>query len=176
MLNEIIVGVKNALICEFGEGDFDIFTESPDGGSSSPSSGGGKSTVKPCLFVTSRIPRSGSVRERRFSNRQLLGNRYIKTAGLCIEHRPAAVRVNPSAKSLPGNLQEDNNAVLERLFVCLEYIRLKDGSLVRGENMQGEYDGNVLNFFVSYDVFVYLSTEAEENPMLMEALEINNHY
>jgi hypothetical protein len=39
--------------------------------------------------------------------------------------------------------------------------------------MQGEYDENVLNFFVSYDTFVYV-TEGETD--LMGTLEHNNFY
>jgi hypothetical protein len=188
MVNEIISGVKSALVAEFGEDDYDILTEAPAGQTRCDGE------VKPCLFVTNRIPRGGSVRERRFSNRQLLGNRYLRTAGLCVEYRSAAVRLNPSPKGsrgasqtagspcraegkgrpprLPG-VQSENNAVLERLFLCLEYITLEDGTVVRGESMQGEYDENTLNFFVSYDVFVYI-TEGKTD--LMGTLEYNNNY
>ena len=42
-------------------------------------------------------------------------------------------------------------------------------STVRGNTMQGEYVDDVLNFFVSYDFFVY----HEEEKQLMEKLIIN---
>jgi hypothetical protein len=169
MVNEIIFGVQKKLIEEFGADNYDICTENPGGNTRS----GGE--VKPCLFVTNRIPRSGSVRERRFTNRQLLGNRYMRTVGLCIEYRPTAVRVSPAACSKPGAIQEECAAVLERLFICLEYIEI-NGGLLRGDNMQGEYSSdkeNVLNFFISYDVFV---EQVETKSETMGALRLSSKF
>jgi hypothetical protein len=79
-----------------------------------------------------------------------------------------------------GNWQD----ILERLFLCLEYVSLappaakavppsERGALVRGNSMQGEYVDDVLNFFVSYDVFVYYGEEEKEK---MEKLTMREEF
>ncbi|MCL1831726.1 MAG: hypothetical protein FWG45_02295 [Oscillospiraceae bacterium] len=164
--NTIIAGVRSALVLEFGEDVYDILTERPNGAVSDKSAGG---EVKSCLFVTNRIPRAGNVKERLFSSRQLLGNRYVRSVGLCVEYRPACVRVNPSAKVRTEALQKEFADVVDRLFTCLEYIEVGEGGdVLRGQSMQGEYVDDVLNFYVSYDVFVEYGFG---EPELMESLE-----
>ncbi|MCL1880845.1 MAG: hypothetical protein FWF76_01550 [Oscillospiraceae bacterium] len=170
MVSEIITGVQTALISEFGEGDYEVLTERSDGRSGGRFGSAGE--VKPLLFVTSRIPQSGSVRERRFSNVPLLGNRYLRTVGLCVEYVPANVRRQPASGAL-GDIQLECADVLERLFTCLEYIFVSVGEPLRGYSMQGEYSDKGLSFFVSYDIFV---ERVEDVPETMGHLHHNRNF
>ncbi|MDR0197984.1 MAG: hypothetical protein LBI36_07200 [Oscillospiraceae bacterium] len=136
MINEIISGVCEALSEEFG---FPVHTEKSAQGAQ-----------KPCFFVTCKNPRSGSVKDRYFVSRQLLGDRYLNSAGLCVEFFPSA----------PLLARGEYGEVLDRLFLCLEYIPFM-GGVLRGQGMQGEYAEDMLNFFVNYDVFVCRGEEKD---------------
>jgi len=136
LINDIISGVCKKLTGEFG---YSVYTENVP-----------QSAEKPCFVVTCKNPKSGSVKDRYFTEKQLLGNRYIRSAGLCVEFFPAS-----------ADKREECAAVLSRLFACLEYIGF-GGGVIRGNGMQGEFSEDMLNFFVSYDVFVYRDEESTE--------------
>ncbi|MDR0222620.1 MAG: hypothetical protein LBI38_03665 [Oscillospiraceae bacterium] len=148
MINEVISGVCGALSEEFGDA-FPVYTEKAVQGA-----------VKPCFFVACKNPKSGSVKDRYFISRQLLGNRYLKRVGLCVEFFPAA-----------DDVRGECGEVLDRLFLCLEYIPFMGGTL-RGRGMQGEYAEDMLNFFVNYDAFVYLGEEKD----VMEKITVEEEF
>jgi len=143
MINAVISGVCAALVREFGCA---VYTEDAVQGGE-----------KPCFVVTCKNPKSGSVKDRYFTERQLIGRRYLLSAGLCVEYYPAA-----------SDKREECADVLDKLFSCLEYIGYGDG-VIRGGGMQGEFSEDMMNFFVSYDVFVVREEECE----IMESITIN---
>jgi hypothetical protein len=134
----MILGVCERLREEFGE-TVKIYTDNSVRKTGALDS---KSSLRePNFYVNCKIPRTGKIKDRHFTSTQMLGNRYLRSAGLCIECR----------------WFDDWQAVLDRLFLCLEYINIGNNSVVRGSSMQGEYADDkeaVLNFFVNYDVFV----------------------
>jgi hypothetical protein len=153
VVNEIIAGVCKKLVEEFGE-NCKIYTEN-----SARKIGVLDSNAplrEPNFYVSCKSPVSRRVKDRHFTNTALLGNRYLRSAGLCVECR----------------WFEDWHEILERLFLCLEYIPLADDGVIAGSSMQGEYVDDVLNFFVSYDVFVYHQVEKTK----MEKLEKEQFY
>ena len=153
MVGEIIAGV-----CERLEREFEgvrIYTENSKRKTGRLDS---KSPLRePNFYVSCRLPKTGKIRDRSFTCTQLLGNRYLRSAGLCVECR----------------WFEDWQEVLERLFICLEYITVGENAIIRGNSMQGEYTEDkedVLYFFVSYDVFVYHENESKDSKIKMEKL------
>jgi hypothetical protein len=90
------------------------------------------------------------------TNKQFFGKRYFRTNQFCIHYFPQS-----------SETQSERFAVLERLFRAMEYITV-DGDLTRGTEMKSEWNGDVLHFFVNYDMFVDL-VEDEDN--FMESLE-----
>ena len=93
----------------------------------------------PCFFVISSAPKKRIFR----------GRKYFRTNTFCIQYIPAA-----------EDIQTECNRVIERLFSCLEYIRM-DAALIRGKKMEPEVKDGVLYFFVNYDFFVYEKKETE---------------
>jgi len=91
------------------------------------------------------------------TNELFLNKRYLRTNQFCIQYFPSTDEANSEC-----------NAVLERLYGCLELITVTD-DLTRGSKMKGEVVDGVLNFFVNYDMFVY----KVESKDLMEDMEIN---
>lgn len=101
---------------------------------------------EPCFFVFCINP----------INRVFLGKRYFRQNQMCIQYFPAD----------EDQIQEECNAVAERLFDCLEYITVTE-DLVRGTKMNSEIVDGVLNFFVNYDFFV---RKVEQNDNVMEEI------
>ena len=101
--------------------------------------------TEPCFFVS-------CVNQ---SSRQFLGRRYIRENKLCIKYFPK----NKSRE------KEECNETAQRLFLCLELLTVED-DLIRGTKMKSEIIDGVLNFFVNYDMFVYL--QGEETPLMEE--------
>ena len=87
---------------------------------------------EPCFFISCLNPTS----------KVFLGERYFRTNQMCIQYIPT----NASAE------KEECNAVVERLFNCLEYITVGE-DLIRGSKMSSEIVDGVLNFFVNYNLF-----------------------
>lgn len=96
------------------------------------------------------------------TNELFRNKRYFRTNQFCIQYFPSTDE--PKAEC---------NAVLERLYDCLELITIKvdelTGDLTRGSRMKGEVVDGVLNFFVNYDMFVY----KVEDKTPMEEMKIN---
>ena len=152
MTSEVISGVCVKLKEEFGD-DVKLYTEN-----SARKAGvlNSKTPLRePNFYVSCKSPSSQKrVKDRYFTNTQLLGNRYLRSFALCVECR----------------WFPDWQSALDRLFACLEYIPT-EGGVLRGTSMQGEYADEVLNFFVSYDMFVYYSDTAQGKEK-MEKIEL----
>lgn len=104
---------------------------------------------EPCFFISCINP----------TNRLFLWKRYFRKNQFCIQYFPADKMRE----------REECNEVAERLFECLEYITVT-GDLVRGNKMEYEIVDGILNFFVNYDMFVYMVTDKSD---VME--EISNN-
>jgi hypothetical protein len=91
------------------------------------------------------------------TNALFRNNKYFRTNQFCIQYFPSTDE--PKAEC---------NAVLEKLYDCLELITVTD-DLTRGSRMNGEIVDGVLNFFINYNMFVYKVEVPGEN---MEDLDI----
>ena len=100
---------------------------------------------EPCFFVS-------CVKN---SNRLFFGKRYLSENLFCIKYFPAD----------RSREKEECSQVAERLFLCLEWLTA-DGDLTMGTKMHSETVDGVLNFFVNYDMFVYL--QSEKTPVMEE--------
>lgn len=88
---------------------------------------------------------------------QFLGRRYLRTNQFCIHYFPKS-----------NERQAECNAVIERLYECLENITV-DGDLIRGTELHSEISDGVLSFFVNYDLFIYKIEET----VYMERLNLD---
>lgn len=88
---------------------------------------------EPCFFIFCLSP----------TNKVFFGERYFRTNQMCIQYIPTNTSVE----------KEECNAVVERLFNCLEYITVGEDP-VRGSKMNSEIVDGILNFFVNYDLFI----------------------
>jgi hypothetical protein len=89
---------------------------------------------EPCFYIQALEPAST----------QFFGKRYFRRHPFIIQYFPES-----------GRPKEECNKVQEKLYLALEHIAV-NGDLTRGEKMHGEYSDGVLNFFVNYDMFVYV--------------------
>lgn len=88
---------------------------------------------EPCFFISCLNP----------TNKVFFGERYFRTNQMCIQYIPTNTSVE----------KEECNAVVERLFNCLEYITVGEDP-VKGSKMNSEIVDGILNFFVNYDLFI----------------------
>ena len=147
MINKIIDGISLKLHEEFGDG-YRIYTEEVKQGLKTP-----------CFFINALDPKQDLFRN----------NRYSLTNMFCIQY--ISENKNPKLEC---------NKVRDRLFNCLEYININEPisekdcitSLIRGKNMHGEYNAEILNFFVNYDIFV--DKTKEEKPTMDEYNHLEN--
>lgn len=95
---------------------------------------------EPCFFVICNTPKK----------RLFRGRKYFCSYDFCIKYVPST-----------GAVRAECNETIEKMFECLEYIRLGE-SLVRGKNMEPEIKDGILYFFVAYEFFVYKKTETEK--------------
>lgn len=110
---------------------------------------------EPCFSVSCLNPTNNLFRNKK----------YFRTNLFCIQYFPKS-SIEPKAEC---------NAVLERLYDCLELITIVENettsSLTRGTRMKGEVVNGVLSFFVNYNMFVYkVEVPADE----MESLEVKS--
>lgn len=94
---------------------------------------------EPCFFISCVHPTHTLFR----------GNQYWKENQFCIQYFPKN----------PCQAQAEGNQVSERLFQCLEVIKVQ-GRLIRGTKMEYEVVDGILNFFVNYDLFVSKETDS----------------
>lgn len=96
----------------------------------------------PCFFVRPVAPESKHFR----------GSRYYRQHLFAVHFFPVT-----------EDSREEINAVIENLYLHLEYITV-DGEPMRGTNMRAEISDDVMLFFVNYDLFVRKVTP-EADPM-----------
>lgn len=91
----------------------------------------------PCFLIETVQP----------TQEQFRNNRYFRKTPICVHYL-----------SREENSRSDNRAVVERLYVCLDRITIKDVDMektVKGREMHyEETDNDALHFFVVYDQFV----------------------
>lgn len=131
MINSIIEAISIALNAEFTEKEFEIYMEEMKQGIN-----------EPCFFIACLEPTSDV----------FLGKRYYTTNNFVIQYFPEST----------DNTQRECNSIAERMKWCLEYITTQgDEKPIRGDGMHYEIVDGVLNFFVSYDLFIRLIEENE---------------
>lgn len=143
MIQKIIDGISISLDAEFGK-KYKIYTESIEQG-----------LKEPCFSILCVNP----------TNELFRGNRYFRKNLMCIQYFPCGTFKDDEGEVI-GKYQECMDA-LERMFDCLEIIKVKDDPQ-RGTSMHGEVVDGVLNFFVNYDMFVYKVEEKTQ----METLDL----
>ena len=94
---------------------------------------------EPCFFISVLNPQY----------EQVLGKRYLISCNCMVQY------------ITEGGREECNN-VAERLFDCLELI-IVSGDIVRGTDMSFEVVDGILNFNVSYKIYVYKNIVDEIN-------------
>lgn len=97
---------------------------------------------KPYFFVT--------ISE--MTEKPMLGQRYFRSTGVSIRYIPGACEA----------VSRELSQVLERLTNGMEYIRMADEALLRGTKMKGIISEEVLDFCVSYNLFVIKEKQKEE--------------
>lgn len=110
----------------------------------------GKGMDAPCFFVFCSAPR----------NTRISNQKYFRSNTFCIQYIPSTV-----------NIRAECNEVIERLFECLEYIKV-DSFLLGGRKMESEIKDGVLYFFLNYDFFVYKKEETEAMGTLTRSIEV----
>lgn len=93
---------------------------------------------EPCFFISCINP----------TFRLFFNKRYFRENEFCIQYFPKS----------RNKAKEECNDVSDRLFLALTYITV-DGDLTMGTKMHSEFVDGVLNFFVNYDMFVYIKSE-----------------
>lgn len=97
--------------------------------------------MEPCFFVSVLEP----------SRKPMLGRRSFQETGFCIQY-------------IPEEAKPDKNRELNRvagiLLDGMEYVKLVDGDLIRGTGRSYRIEDGVLNFFVSYNMFLMAPAEA----------------
>lgn len=103
---------------------------------------------EPCFFVRFLEP----------SEKPMIGRRYYRQTDMLIQYLPGK----------PEQLRRELNQVSEALMDGMEYITLANGSLVRGTGRSYRTEDGILNFFVSYNLFILKEQSAEEPMKTME--------
>lgn len=139
MINSIIEAIGVALNEEFNSDDGEKYTIYANEVK--------QGLKEPCFFISCINP----------TQRLFFNKRYFRENGFCIQYFPEDKNWE----------KEECNAVIERLYCCLEWLTVT-GDLVRGTKMRGETVDGVLSFFVNYDMFVYF---AQTKTPIMDELQ-----
>lgn len=94
----------------------------------------------PCFFIICDRP----------GRKLYFDRKHFRSNIFCIQYTPHT-----------EDIRAECNEVAERLFECLEYIRV-DGSLLRGTKMEPETADGILYFFLNYDFFTYREKDTEK--------------
>lgn len=105
---------------------------------------------EPCFFISCISP----------TNRLFFNRRYLREHPFCIQYFPAD----------ESRAKEECYEVLERLYSCLEWIKNQSGDTMMGTKMRSEFIDGILNFFVSYDLFV-----CKQDKELPKIEELSHH-
>lgn len=105
---------------------------------------------EPCFFIDLLNP----------SEKQIVGNRYLRSYLFDITYFPK------------NDSQTEIFDVLDKMHDVLEYIKLEDGTLMRGLNRNTMEEDNVLHYFVTYEMFIYKAGYNKNNAK-MGNIELN---
>ena len=105
---------------------------------------------EPCFFIDLLNP----------SEKQIVGNRYLISYLFDIAYFPK------------NDSQTEIFDVLDKMHDVLEYIKLEDGTLMRGLNRNTMEEDNVLHYFVTYEMFIYKVGDSSNNAK-MGKIELN---
>ena len=105
---------------------------------------------EPCFFIDLLDP----------SEKQIVGNRYLRSYLFDIAYFPK------------NKSQTEIFDVLDKMHDVLEYIKLEDGTLMRGLNRNTMEEDNVLHYFVTYEMFIYKVIDSSNNAK-MGNIELN---
>lgn len=99
----------------------------------------GQDLKEPCFFIVCLNPQA----------EQFLGNRYFRNIPFMVQYFPHTEKK-----------QRECNEVAERMASCLEYITTdNDEKPILGTGMKWEVIDGVLNFRISYNLFVIKTEE-----------------
>ena len=105
---------------------------------------------EPCFFIDLLNP----------SEKQIIGNRYLRRYLFDIAYFPK------------NNSQTEIFDVLDKMHDVLEYIKLEDGTFMRGLNRKTMEEDNVLHYFVTFEMFIYKVGDSKNNAK-MGKIELN---
>lgn len=105
---------------------------------------------EPCFFIDLLNP----------SEKQIVGNRYLRSYLFDIAYFSR------------NNSQVEIFDALDKMHNVLEYIKLEDGTLMRGLNRNTMEEDNVLHYFVTYEMFIYKVGDSSNNAK-MGKIELN---
>ena len=103
----------------------------------------------PCFFIFLRTS----------NQKKMIGRRYFREQQFTVEYHPGT-----------GSRKAEIHDMLDRLNEILEYVTA-DGDLHRGTKMNCEITDGILCFYVNYNYYVYMQTEAADT---MESVEISS--
>ncbi len=103
---------------------------------------------EPCFLISCINP----------TNKLVRGKKYFRTHQFCIQYFP----------DRGGDERRKCHNAEDRLMLCLEYLVVEE-NLVRGTGMNSETVDGILNFFVSYDMFVL--KKQDDLPLMEEVSE-----
>lgn len=154
MINKIISGISSAIYNEFKDDvTDDIYIESVEQGLKEPS----------FSIVLVEPSKELFLQGKDFT-------RHHRTNQFCIYYFPSG-KVFTDADGDPVGKMEEINTIVERLFDCLEVIKIGDSEKqIRGTSMHCEISDQVLAFMVVYDFF---DCKVVEPDNAMETLEQN---
>lgn len=139
-INNIIRGVCNAISMEFENAV--IYTEQVEQG-----------LKLPCFFVYCK----------KLSRTRFRGSRFLAKNEICIQYIPSGTET----------MQHEIDETAARLFECTRCIGVYEnggGYLMDGTKVHYEKSNNLLDFYVSYDIFYRI----EDDTALMEELTVIN--
>ncbi|MDO4295023.1 MAG: hypothetical protein Q4D90_02555 [bacterium] len=143
MLNEIMDAVTRCLD-ELFEGKYAIYTDEVEQGGELP-----------CFFVAFLKP----------SEKPMIGKRAFRQHDMVIHFFQEDFQEQGGSVERKTGLARERNEVADTLIDGMEYITLEDGDLLRGTDRHHQVTDDVLQFFVSYNCFVYKGRGVQEESM-----------
>ncbi len=146
MIEEIIAGISSKIYETFGD-EYEIYVDRM-----------AQNVKEPCFLISPMTHHQRS----KLSNSSY--SRYYREYPFCIFFFPKRV----------GDQYTTNQLIAEKLYECLEYIETDIGKL-RGKNMRYSIeDKDLLNFIVTYSLFVHKANEVPRMETLNQTWGDNN--
>ena len=105
--------------------------------------------AKPCFFISYRPPSSSETARKRFTQKRLIGNRFLIKTGICAEYHG------------DGNDRLQLADVSEMLFCILETVSVEGDRPVRAKQLHADIADGVLYLFADYEMFAYMAEAAD---------------